>query len=609
MSTKRQAVLFSVCCILLSLCLAACQQALRPDEDAPSPAVSNPAAPDREAKTLESIEEVPAAEPITFYVSTGDSLPSIDPQVVGEAGGIEVVENLFLQLVNYAPGSTEIVPEAAVSWEVDDKELTYTFNLRKDIPWVQRDPETGAITQVVDENGNPRFVTAEDFVYAFQRACDPAVGAYFGIIILPFVEGCEAAILWEGEGERPQALIDAIGVEAPADDRLVIHVTQPVGFFMNIMPMSGTSAVPRWAIEEYGDRWTEPENLVTNGRFVLEDWIHGRNRSIVRNPLLPADMRGRGNLERVEFQVVPDGSTAYALWVDGQLDIARIPTEQALNHIDRFPDEITPIPHSSTMYFGFRATKPPFDDVRVRRAFSAAFDRQAFTDVVLLGTAEPMIHFAPPAMFGAPPIDEVGVGFDPVYARTQLAEAGYPNCEGLPLITVVSYADAEVQTFLEFAQSNWVEHLGCDPDQIRLEQEEFYVLLETTARGAPDEIAPHVYFFGWGADYPDENNWVGDVLWCKLPGERSGRDCSEVDDLIVQARETLDPERRIALYREIEERFFGREGEFPIAPIFSDLFFTAEHAWVDSPPQQVAAGTGWYDIIIDQQAQLMARNR
>lgn len=606
--SKRKAVLSFVCCAFLSLYLIACQQAALPDSPA-NPAAAGSEGSSADPATPEPAEEAAAHDPVIFYAATGDSLPSIDPQIVGDAEGMTTVENIFVQLVNYAPGSTEIVPEAAESWEIDHDELTYSFNLRNDIPWVKRDPATGTITQVVDENGNPRFVTADDFVYAFQRSCDPAVGAYFGSIILPFVEGCEEAMLWQGEGERPQALIDAIGVEAPSDHRLVVHLTQPIGFFMNIMPMVGTSAVPRWAIEGHGDRWTEPENLVTNGRFVLADWKHGANRRILRNPLIPETLRGIGNVDQIQFSVVPDGSTAYALWVDGQLDMANIPTEQALNHLDRFPDEVEPVPHSATMYFGFRATKPPFDDVHARRAFSAAFDRDTFVDVILLGTAEPMIHFAPPAMFGAPPIDEVGVGFDPEYARAQLAEAGYPDCDGLPPITVVAFAGEETLSFLEFAQSGWVEHLGCDRSQIRLEQEEFHILLKTSNINSPDEIAPHIYFFGWGADYPDENNWVGDVLWCKLPDERSGRECAEVDDLIVQAREELNPEMRIALYREIEEQFFGPEGAFPIAPLFSDLFFAARHDWVDSPPAQVTGGAGWYDIRIDQEAQQAARNR
>jgi oligopeptide transport system substrate-binding protein len=257
-------------------------------------------------------------------------------------------------------------------------------------------------------------------------------------------------------------------------------------------------------------------------------------------------------------------------------------------------------------YISFRMTKPPFDNVHVRRAFSAAFDRETYLETVRQGQGLPMIHFAPPGIFGAPPIDEVGMPFDPEFAREQLAEAGYPNCEGFPQVTLMSYAGENALNWIEFAQAQWAENLGCSADLIQLEQLTFAELLAATAGDTPDEEAPHMFTLLWGPDYPDENNWVGDVLWCQSTDLREKRTCNEVDDLIVEAREESDPQRRIELYRQIEEMLFGYEGEIPFFPILVRIDYQAVHAWVDKIPA-IFGGSQWYNWKVDAEAQKAAQ--
>jgi oligopeptide transport system substrate-binding protein len=243
-------------------------------------------------------------------------------------------------------------------------------------------------------------------------------------------------------------------------------------------------------------------------------------------------------------------------------------------------------------------TKEPFDNVHVRRAFSAAFDRETYVETVIQGQGLPMIHFAPPGIFGAPPIDEVGVGYDPEFAAAELAEAGYPNCEGFPQVTLLGYSGQSTLNWIEYAQNAWSTNLGCDPELIQIEQQPFAELLAATAASVPDEDSPHMWTLAWGPDYADENNWVGDVLWCGNPGNRTKRECNEIDDMIVQAREESDPEARIELYRQIEEAFFGAEGEFPFFPVWVRIAFVAEHSWVDRTPA-LFGGQQWYNWTID----------
>jgi ABC-type oligopeptide transport system substrate-binding subunit len=298
-------------------------------------------------------------------------------------------------------------------------------------------------------------------------------------------------------------------------------------------------------------------------------------------------------------------STGYALWLNNEVDTSSIPTEELAAHLEQFPDETEQFPDLAVFYFAFRMTKPPFDDVRVRRAFSAAFDRETFVAEVLQGQGLPMKHLAPPGIFGAPPIDEVGVGFDPEYARQQLEEAGYPNCEGFPTVTLIGYSGQSTLNWIEYAQNQYETNLGCDPGVIQIEQLPFAELLTATEASLPDEQAPHMWTLGWGPDYADENNWVGDVLWCQTDN-RSKRTCNEIDDMIVEARQEPDPERRQELYAQIEEAFFGPEGEFPIAPFWLRIAYVADHTWIDNP-RSLFGGNQWYNWTIDWDAKVAAR--
>jgi oligopeptide transport system substrate-binding protein len=328
-------------------------------------------------------------------------------------------------------------------------------------------------------------------------------------------------------------------------------------------------------------------------------------RQIWRNPLMPADMAGDGNIEVWETNVVPDVSTQYSLWLNNEIELTNIPDAELQAHLEQFPDETIQVPDLAVFYISFAYDKEPFDDANVRAAFSAAFDRETFNEEVRQGQGLPMKHFAPPGIFGAPPIDEVGVGYDPEYAAAKLEEAGYPNCEGFPQVTLLGYSGQSTLNWIEFAQANWSENLGCDPDLIQIEQQSFADLLSATAASTPTEDRPHMWTLGWGPDYADENNWVGDVLWCENAANRQKRECNETDDLIVEAREESDPARRAELYRQIEENFFGEDGEFPFAPLYVRIAYVGQHSWFDYTPA-LFGGAQVYNYSIDQAAQMSA---
>jgi oligopeptide transport system substrate-binding protein len=559
-------------------------------------------------RVVEAPVEEPAMEmePVTNYGYSTTDIPTLDPQIGEDAVSIAYMENLFMNLTNYDLETAEVVSDAATDWTISEDGLVYTFNIRTDIPWVKHNPVTLETTQEVDEEGNPRFLTADDFVYGIKRACDPNIGSYYSSVIAPLIVGCSDVLNAEDPAAIPEEAIAAIGVSAPSPDQLVINLEFPASFFLSMTPMWTLAATPQWAIEEHGDSWIEAGNIVTNGRYVLNEWVHNVRRTTLRNPLMPADLQGAGNIERLITNVVPDTSTGYALWLNNEVETSGIPEAELEAHLDAYSDETIQVPDLAVFYFAFRMTKPPFDDVHVRRAFSAAFDSATYINDVRLGQGLPMKHFTPPGIFGAPPIDEVGVGYDPEFARAELALAGYPDCEGFPTVSLLGYSGQSTLNWIEFAQANWAENLGCSPEVIQIEQQAFSELLGATAASTPDEESPHMWTLGWGPDYADANNYLGDVLWCETDN-RSKRTCNEIDDLLVEAREESDPNRRIELYAQIEDMFFGYEGEFPFFPQYVRIAYVAEHSWYDRVPA-LFGGDQWYNYSIDQDAQMAARN-
>jgi oligopeptide transport system substrate-binding protein len=318
-------------------------------------------------------------------------------------------------------------------------------------------------------------------------------------------------------------------------------------------------------------------------------------------------MVGAGNIERWVTDVVPDPSTGYALWLNNEVDWAGgIPDAELQAHLEQFPDQTVQVPDLAVFYFGFNMAKEPFDNPDVRRAFSAAFDRETYIRDIRQGQGLVMTHFAPPGIFGAPPIDEVGIGYDPDAAAAYMEAAGFPNCEGFPNVSIVGYTGQNTLNWLEFAQASWAENLGCDPSLFNIEQLPFAELLQSYSAEVPLADAPNMWTAGWGPDYPDENNWVGDVLWCESSQNDFRRECSEVDDLIVEAREETDPQRRIELYRQIEEMFFGPEGLVPFTPHYLRIAFAAKHLWYDRE-LDLFGGAQMYNNSIDMDAKLAAQ--
>lgn len=558
-------------------------------------------------KEVEKVVEVTptpdtSGELVTLDINYGTDIAGLDPQRAEDVTSINAIESLFVGLTDYDDATGEVLPELATDWEQtvnDDGTADWTFELRSDFNWVYHNPVSGE-TSVV------RPVTGQDVVYAVQRACSPEIGTYYSTIVGSFLIGCEEYLSYDPEAEDAPAVEDmiaAVGVEAPDDATVVFHLKGPVGFWPSIAGMWTIRPTPQETIDEYGDNWVEPGNIVTNGPFVLDEWIHSVSTVFLKNPHWPDPFPG--NVEKVQAVYIDDRSTSFALFLDNGLDISGIPPAELAAFKGESPERTGQIADLTTFYLGLHLAKPPFDDQKVREAFAWALDRQSFIDVARAGEGVVMTHFAPPGMFGAPPIDEVGVGYDADKAKALLADAGYPNCEGFPALDFLTYSGDTARLWAETYVAILSESLGCPTDKFNIIQQEFRVLLATISPDTPDEEMPHVWTLGWGPDYADEDNWARAVLHCSDAENAYDRPCSEVDDLIKDLQFEPDAQVRLEGYRKVESMFFDEGGEFPILPTFMRIETLAEQTWLERDPAEFG-GQHYNNWTIDWEAKKAA---
>ena len=365
-------------------------------------------------------------EPVVLYtVAGGSSMPltELDPQRM--AFHVTEIESLFLGLTNVDPIAGVNVPELATNWTVSDDGRMWTFTLRDDVPWVRWDPAAG-------EAAILRMVTAHDVAYGIARACDPRTGAPYVQLIDHLVSGC-SALASRSVNEITDDDYALVQARALDDVTLEIHLQFAAGYFLSWSVNPMLRAVPPEVIEQYGQEWTQPGTIVTNGPFMLDDWRDGRSWTLVRNPYLPDDLRGPGNVERVVTTIMDSDEDAFQAYARNEVDLGSVPYGR-LEEVATDPLLAAQVIYryrAASQFYVFANDIAPFDNVHVRRAFSAALDRAQWCHDIYgaHSSCAPMIHFTPPGVLGAPPIDEVGVGFDPDYARAQFPWLAIPTAK------------------------------------------------------------------------------------------------------------------------------------------------------------------------------------
>jgi oligopeptide transport system substrate-binding protein len=269
-------------------------------------------------------------------------------------------------------------------------------------------------------------------------------------------------------------------------------------------------------------------------------------------------------------------------------------------------------PRTCTYYYGFVNTKPPFDNVLVRKAFAAAIDRQSLIDNLLKGEQVSAHSFVSPGIFGNVAEDmEIGSFLveanytDQIkQAQEWLAEAGYPEGEGLDVLLMHNTSEDHAQ-IAQAIQAMWQE--AFPKANVTIENQEWAVYLDTLDPDAPDEEKPDVYRMGWCSDYPDANNWLNEVFNSKSDQNYAKFNMPEFDALVEQAALESDATKREELYRQAEDLFITQETA--IIPIYYYTYVRLHKPWLTKIVISPVSGDPIAEWEMDWEAKKAARNQ
>ena len=535
-------------------------------------------------KEVEKIVEVSPDDPDAGRVALrsviGNEPPSLDPSLGTDTTSIFFIRQMFVGLAKFDENSN-VVPELATDWDVSEDGLVWTFNLRDDVNWVHRDPNTGEFTET-------RPVDANDVVFGVTRTLDPSTASDYAYVLYP-IAGAEDLNNADPSAENFDELLANLGVEALDDRTVQFTLNDAAAYFPSLTAMWVTYPQPEDAIAQWGDNWTEAGLIVTNGPYTLREWTHGASIQIEKNPLwVNAD---DVQIELFGGPIIQEASTAMALYENNELDMMAppgwgppLPDMDRIRADAQLSEELFIAPRTCTYYYGFVNTKPPFDDVRVRKAFAMTIDRENLIDNVIKGGQVPAHSFAPPGIFGNVAENfDIGsslIGVDAYISRVEeaqalLADAGYPNGEGLDVTLGHNTSESHAQ-IAQAVQAMWQESF---PDaSINIENQEWAVYLDTLLPDSPDADKPDVYRLGWCADYPDSNNWLNEVFNSKSGQNYAKFSNSDYDSLVEEAAFESDPSRRLELYTEAEGILIDEEQA--IAPIYYYTAVRLHKPWI-----------------------------
>ena len=477
--------------------------------------------------------EEPLAEDQTFTYRLLDEFSSVDPQVVEDTSGADVVRDLFEGLYNQdAEGNLE--PGVALSHSVNETRDVYTFTLRPDAKW---------------SNGEP--IVASDFVYAWRRAVDPELASpYAWFMELMSIENAAAIIA----GEKP---IEELGVTAIDDTTLEVKLAASLPYFPQMVTHSTTFPVHPATVEAHGSDWTKPENIVSNGAYVLTEHVPQERSVREKNPMYwDAD---NTIIEKTVALVINDENVALTRYLAGELDRTEMPAGQFPKMKAEYPDEAMSFPRLCNYYYTFNLSESgpeEFKDARVRQALAMAVDRKVITENILAGGQPEAYTFTPGATAGFE-IPEVAMATMTQAERDAKAvelmtEAGFGPDNPLSFDLIYNTSEGHKKIAIALQQM-WKQKLGAEVEIANMEWKTF---LET--RGNQDfELARGA----WCGDYNEASTFLD--LLTTPSGYNDGKYTNaKVDELMTGAKTAEDPQANYTMVEQILAE------EMPVIPIY-----------------------------------------
>jgi oligopeptide transport system substrate-binding protein len=486
----------------------------------------------------------------TLNRGNGAEPDSLDPHKAQGIYESNIVGDMFVGLMTEDIASNP-VPGAAVSYSASADGLVYTFKLRDHV-W---------------SDGVP--VTAHDYVFSLRRLMDPKTAGQYATILYT-INNAEAV----NGGRLP---LDRLGVRAIDDKTLEIAFSVQVPYIAQLMTHFTSFAVPQHVVEKHGDAWLDPANIVVNGPYILKEWIANDHVLLVKNPHF-YDAKNV-NIEKIYYYPTPDYSAALKRFRAGELDTnAGVPSQEIDWVRTNLPHSLRIAPWMATEYLQFNVVRPPFNDLRVRKAVSLAIDREVIATRVMRAGERAAYSFVPPDMLGYPggahcDFRAVPMNERIAQAKALLAAAGYN--ENNPLTFDYNFQDQTDPRLVAVALQAMWKDIGA---QVRLSSAESLVHYNLMRK---QQFT--VGQCGWSADYRDAKDFL--MLWQTVSRDMNyGRYSNpKYDSLIDQSDQTRDPVQRGILLREAEQVSLDDVAYAPIYHSTSRMLVSPEvKGWTDN---------------------------
>jgi oligopeptide transport system substrate-binding protein len=523
-----------------------------------------------------------SAQEMKVLVDGGRSLgqsdvPTLDPTLATDTSSIQVLIETHPGLTRTNEVTLETEPGMA-TWTVSDDGLTYTFNILEGVPWVHYNADSGEVEQVMDDAGNPRYVTAEDFAYGMRRSASNADSYYGGISASWIANGND---VYSGAMDASE-----LGVKVLDTYVLEVDAAQPAAFLSSIFGMWMNYAQPAWVVDEMGDFAWDADAFESYGPFALKEWAHGESITLIQNPFWEGtDTIPVPVIDEVQMLILED-SAAMANFEAGTVDTSPAPLADLdrIRATDNLNSALYVGPSGCTYMYPMNTAKPPMDDVRVRRALSMTIDRQSLIDNVLKGGQEPAYFFSRENLLTAAPKAEdypdYALSYDVEGAKALIQEYlddnGYASVDEMPTI-VLMHNESEGHARIAAAiQEMWRDSLGIE---VTIQTQEWGTYLDTIK----SDDAPQIFRYGWCLDYTDTNNFLFDVFHSSvisLGVNWTGDSRDEFDSLVEEAQvSTEGTAARTDLYAKAEYLLTNESAV--VAPIYFYTSLSLTQPWVE----------------------------
>jgi oligopeptide transport system substrate-binding protein len=467
--------------------------------------------------------------PMTLNRGNGSEIKSLDPHYIDLTSEANVEGDILTGLVT-EDAAGEPIPGAALSWETSPDGKTWTFHLRDEV-W---------------SDGVP--VTSHDFVYAYRRLLEPSRGAPYAYNIWLFKNAQPV-----NAGKLPGT---ALGVEAPDDKTLIIHLEHPAPYLLELLMHQTAYPIPRHVVEVKGDAWSRVENFVGNGAYLPKRWIPNDHLTLVKNPRFYDARNVR--IQVVNYFPTDDSQAALKRMRAGELDTQTpLPATEIIWLRKHMPHVLQMADYLGTSYITYNIKRKPFDDPRLREALSLAFDREAVNNDVLRFGEKSAYALVPPHTANYPGTAHLRFQFMPMAARIArarqlMAEMGYgPNHHFHTTYEITTDPD---NTRVAAALQQMWRKIYADVDIVKADATVHYKNMQVhqfDMAGA-----------AWIADFNDASNFL-DLLRSNSGNNYGSYDNPKFDALMDKAQQEPDGKKRGELMNEAEQLALDENAVLP----------------------------------------------